>query len=184
LWGRVVKYIPCKTKVKLKTFGGSAMLYVDVKFLNEALKDGVNVQAVLNALLYEDNITIYDYDNMRPIYQLYSFDDLIEFMELWLDEQEQEQERLILKYYWKWYYKKDKGITMVYIYMLKDGYKMVMDYGDGVKEKYMKTDRELLNTIKWHNCGRVLYIQLMDYDTPKEIKEYLNSMGSWVKFTI
>ncbi len=174
------------------------MKYIDFDTVKQAVNDGVNVQVLLNNLLYEDSIAIYDYDNDKLIYEIWTFEDIIEFIENMenmdndIKDIEDIRDWVLLIYYVKWYYMNTKGITWFSVLKLCNNeeykYKMVIrveDYTNNrteIKEEYFKNEKELLQRIKWSNVGKVLYVDYMDYDLPKEIKDYLNNGGRWVKF--
>ncbi len=174
------------------------MKYIDFNTVKQAIYDGVNIQTLLNALLYEDSIAIYDYDNDKLIYEIFTFEDIIEFIENMenmnnnMDDTENINEKVLLIYYIKWYYMNTKGITWFSVSKLYNDedykYKMVIrieDYSNNkteIKEEYFENEKDLLSRIEWSNVGKVLYVYYMDYDLPKEIREYLNSGGRWVKF--
>ncbi len=172
------------------------MQYIDFNTVKQAVKDGVDIQALLNALLYEDSIAIYDYDNDKLIYEIWTFEDIVEFlenMENMNNGYNEIEEKVLLIYYVRWYYMNTKGLTWFSISKLSNNneeyqYKMVKRIEDWtnnkteIKEEYFENAKELLQRIQWSNVGSVLYIDYMDYDLPKEIKDYLNNGGRWVKF--
>ncbi len=175
-----------------------AMQYLDFNIVKQAVKDGVNIHALLNALLYEDSLAIYDYEKDKLIYEIWTFEDIVEFLENMenmnngYNDIEDIRERVLLIYYIRWYYMNTKGLTWFYISKLCDNeeykYKLVRRIEDWtnnkteIKEEYFENEKELLQRIQWSNVGSVLYIDYMDYDLPKEIKDYLHNSGGWVKF--
>ncbi len=182
------------------------MQYLDFNIIKQAVNDGVNIQALLNSLLYEDSLGIYDYDKDKLIYEIFTFEDILEFMENMENMESMEsmengynndiediREWVLLIYYTKWYYMNSKGIKWFSVSKLSNDenykYKMVIrieDYGNNrteIIEEYFEDEDSLLRRIEWSSVGKVLYVDFIDYDLPKEIKEYFkNNEGRWVKF--
>ncbi len=174
------------------------MQYLDFNTVKHALYDGVNVQALLNSLLYEDSLAIYDYEKDKLIYEIWTFEDIIDFMENMentdngIKDIEDIKEWVLLIYYTKWYYLNNKGLTWFSVSKLRNNekykYKMIIrieDYSNNkteIKEEYFEDEESLLKRIQWSNVGKVIYVDFIDYDLPKEIKDYLNNGGRWVKF--
>ncbi len=178
------------------------MQYLDFNIIKQAVKDGVDIQILLNSLLYEDSIGIYDYENDRLIYEIWTFEDIIAFMENMenmenmdnMDNIEDIKEWVLLIFYVRWYYLNTKGLTWFIVYKLSENedyhYKLVKRIEDWtsntteIKVEYFENEKDLLRRLEWINVGSVLYVEFMDYDLPKEIREYLTSNeGRWVKFT-
>ncbi len=175
------------------------MQYLDFNVIKQAVKDGVDIQVLLNTLLYEDSVGIYDYDNDRLIYEIWTFEDIVEFIENmenmnngYNNDIEDIKEWVLLIFYVKWYYLNTKGLTWFIVYKLTNNeeykYKLVKSIEDWtnntteIKEEYFDNEKDLLRRIEWINVGSVLYVEYMDYDLPQKIKDYLNNGGRWVKF--
>ncbi len=173
------------------------MQYLDFNTIKQAINDGVDIQILLNSMLYEDSIGIYDYENNRLIYEIWNFEDIVEFIENMenmdnnMDNIEDIKEWILLIFYVRWYYMNTKGLTWFYISKLINNedyqYKMVKRIEDWtnntteIKEEYFENEKDLLHRIEWINVGSVLYVEYMDYDLPQKIKDYLNNGGRWIK---
>ncbi len=163
------------------------MRWISLEELKQ-LANGKEVVYVLESLLLNDSISVYD-ERTGKQWFIYDYDSLVDgvdIIEEWL--REIEEDKLILEYYYRWSlsqysFTNDRlHQTKVRVYLTDKGYRVEKYYDDGTYEQeIIPNERKLLEKMAWHGYGRVLYFTYISDDLPKQVIEWIQERRSWAK---
>ncbi len=165
------------------------MQWINLEQLKQ-LANSKELVYVLEDLLLDDRIGIYDEKTGKPVWFIHDYETLmdgIDILEEWLSKIEDGE--LLLEYYYRWSLSQYSFVNdrlhqvKVKVYLTDKGYRMEKYYNDGTYEvEILRNEKELLNRMGWHGYGRVLFFTYLNEDNiSQQIMEWIRDRGSWVK---